>query len=220
MSGEFFELLLFAMIAAFVIFRLRSVLGKRTGHERPPAESISPQDAENNADNVVTMDRQPRKEHVPVPDDTPLAAGLAQIGLADGKFDLDEFLAGAHGAFELIIEAFATGNLSSAKSFLSPEVHGNFTDAIEAREKAGETLDTTLVGIKSCEALEARVDGKVSILTVKFVSEQVNVTRNKAGKIIDGHPDNATDVVDIWTFSRTARSRNPNWTLVETRSPN
>lgn len=220
MNGEFFELLLFAMIAAFVVFRLRSVLGKRTGQERPPPESMPPQDAEANADNVVAMDRQPSKEPVPVPDDTPLAAGLAQIGLADRKFDLDEFLAGAVGAFELIIEAFATGNLSSAKSFLSPEVHGNFTDAIEAREKAGETLETTLVGIKSCEPLEAQVDGKTSVLTVKFVSEQVNVTRNKAGKVVDGKPNDVTDVVDIWTFSRAARSRNPNWTLVETRSPN
>ncbi len=224
----FLDIIFFAMVAAFLVLRLRSVLGRRTGNERRRPDVFSPQkDAPaETRDKVVPLpDRRAAKdgaadEVAPGESANPLDAALTRIRVADPAFTPDSFLAGARTAFEMIVEAFAAGRKRTLRPLLSDEVYDNFARAIDDREAAGETLETTLVGIESAEIIEAAMDGHVAYVTVKFVSQQINVTRNKDGEVVDGDPNHVAEVTDIWTFARDTRSRDPNWTLVETRSPN
>ena len=225
------DIILFAALAAFLVFRLRSVLGRRTGHERrPPKDPMSgpSRDATRDAsgdDNVIELPGKtgaPREEasFEAAASDDPLAAGLTEIRIADPNFNPAEFQQGAQSAFEMIVQAFADGDVKTLRNLLNDEVFENFSGAIEQREQAGETLETTIVGIKSAEAIEARVDGRMAFVVMKFVSEQVNVTKDKDGAVVDGDPNQVTTITDIWTFARNTRARDPNWLLVETRSPN
>jgi predicted lipid-binding transport protein (Tim44 family) len=145
---------------------------------------------------------------------------LAQIKIADSSFDPDEFVGGAQSAFEIIVQNFADGNKKGLRTLLNDEVYDNFTAAINDREKAGETLETTVIGIKKADIVEARLEGRTVFVTIKFVSEQVKVTRDSDEEIIDGDASLVADVTDIWTFARNTRARDPNWILVETRSQN
>ncbi len=120
----------------------------------------------------------------------------------------------------MVVENFAEGNAKALRTMLNDEVFENFAAAIKQREEAGETLETTLIGIKNAETLEARMEGRTAFITVKFVTEQVNLTRDRNDEVIDGDPNRVTDVTDIWTFAHNTRARDPNWTLVETRSQN
>ena len=227
MGDGFLDLILFAMIAAFLVFRLRSVLGRRTGHERPPSDPLAKrqQDDVSAKDNVVDLhDRTEPVDH----DDNieaenlndPLVAGVAQIRSADSSFAPDEFCEGAKVAFEMIVQAFAEGDLKTLRSLLNDEVYENFSVAVKQRQEVEEELETTVIGIKAADLLEARLEGRMAFVTVKFQSEQVNVTRDKGGEVVDGDPVQVTEVTDIWTFARNTRARDPNWTLVETRSSN
>lgn len=236
MSGQYLEILIFAVFAALIIFRLRSVLGRRTGNERPPSESLpSRQSRESKTDRESQADRESQTDnviHLPDAQDSdapdaaeepprsPLEIGLAEINSVDRNFGAEGFLDGARAAFETIVSAFAEGDLSKLKELLSKDVYENFADAIQTRYDARETLETTLVGIKSVALMDAGAEDRTIHITVKFVSEQINVTRSRDGKIVDGDADNVTDITDIWTFARDARSRNPNWALVETTSSN
>ncbi len=226
MGDGFLDIILFAMIAAFLVLRLRSVLGRRTGHERPPPDSLARQrpEAKSN-DNVVelpgragpaTKDEEFAEEKA----DDPLSAGLTQVRIADPSFQPDGFLTGARGAFEMIVGAYASGDLKTLRNLLNDEVYDNFSSAVKQREEANETLETTIIGIKKADIVEARVDGRMAFVTVKFLTEQVNVTRDKDGEFIDGDPNRIAEVTDIWTFARNTRARDPNWMLVETRSSN
>lgn len=228
------DIIIFAAIAAFIVFRLRNVLGRRTGNEQPPQGMFGPSRTakrdeakrDGDSDKVVQLGNRGKPEEAPdsvfenLDPDTPLAAGLTAIREADQSFNGDAFLRGAGSAFEMIIEAFAGGTMAAVKSFLSQDVFDNFSRAISDREVAGETLETTMIGIKRADLIEARVEDRTAFITVKFVSEQINVTRDGEGVVVDGDPDHVTEVVDIWTFMRDIRSRNPNWVLVETRSAN
>ena len=221
---QFIDIILFAMIAAFLILRLRSVLGRRQDNGGPPSDPFSrgprhePQD-----DNVVQLpdqseppdvDGEPAKREPA----TPLEAGFTQIQIADPTFDQEEFLVGARTAFEFIIQAFAEGDTETLESLLNDEVYRNFLSAIRSREAANETLENTLVRICAADAIEAYMDGAVAFVTMKIVSEQVNVTRDAAGEAVDGDPGHITEITDIWTFGRDTNSRDPNWELVATRS--
>ena len=226
MGDGFLDLILFAMIAAFLVFRLRSVLGRRTGHERPPPDPLAKEPAEPPAkDNVVALpDRTGLVEQdetfAAEDSDDPLVRGVAQIRSADSSFDPEEFCTGARAAFEMVVQAYAAGDVKTLRSLLNDEVYDNFSAAVKQREAADEELETTVIGIKAADLLEARVEGRMAFVTVKFQSEQVNVTRDKDGAVVDGDPTQVTDVTDIWTFARNTRARDPNWTLVETRSSN
>ena len=227
---QFLDIILFAMVAAFLVLRLRSVLGKKTGHQEPRQDPVSRRgkDAENDG-NVVELPRNQdaadarAAEADPFesldPND-PLAAGITQIRIADNSFNPGEFAGGARGAFEMIVQAFAAGDADTLKNLLADDVFENFNDAIEARKKADETLETTIIGIKSADIIEAGMDGTNAAVTVKFVTEQVNVTRDSENRVVDGDPNQVTEITDIWTFSRDTKSRDPNWFLVETRSQN
>jgi predicted lipid-binding transport protein (Tim44 family) len=219
----YLDVVLLAMVAGFLIYRLRSVLGRRTGTEKQPYDRFREAEAAQNAaarqipERAKVVDRA--KTETPAEPPSPLADGLRQIAAIDSSFTRDSFLAGAKTAFSWIVEAFAKGDAKALRPLLNDEVFGNFSAAIEARAKAGETLETALVGIKLGEILEARVQGRAAFVTVKFVSEQVNVTRNNQGEVIDGDPVRVVTITDIWTFARDLRSRDPNWSLVATRSP-
>jgi predicted lipid-binding transport protein (Tim44 family) len=144
---------------------------------------------------------------------------LAQIKVADPRFNENEFLSGARMAFEMILGAFATGDTGALKPLLSPEVFGNFTQSIREREQAGETMELNVVEIRAAEIVEAYMAGRTAHLTVKFVSEQIVIVRNDKGEIIEGDPQSGTETTDFWTFARDTRSPNPNWTLVATGAP-
>jgi len=214
------------MIAAFVILRLRGVLGRRTGNERRPTDIFGRREAqEEDGDKVVELPTRKAKETDEAFESaeeaqTPLDAGLTQIKLADRDFDPETFAQGAGAAFEMIVGAFAAGDTGSLRPLLSNEVFDNFGSAIAERTDADQTLETTVVGINTAEIIEAHMQGRSAFVTVKFVSEQINVTRNAAGEVVDGDPSRVRAITDIWTFARNTRSRDPNWTLVETRSQN
>ena len=227
-SFAYLDVVLLAMVAAFLIYRLRSVLGRRTGNEKPrpdpfraeetapsrPPAAVAPRQLPERA---PVVERRPAEATEPP---SPIADGLRQIAAADPAFSADWFIAGARKAFAQIVEAFAKGDLQALRPLVNDDVFGNFTAAVEARNRAGETLETTLVGVKAADILEARMNGRAAFVTVKFVSEQVNVTRNRAGEVIEGDPVRVVTITDIWTFARDTRSRDPNWTLVATRSSN
>jgi predicted lipid-binding transport protein (Tim44 family) len=231
MSGEFqfFDIIILAMIAGFLILRLRRVLGRRDGHEGgfpDPFRNREQAEKENgDDDNIVHL--PDRTDHpaddAPMLDidaSDPVAAGLTQIRVADPAFSPDGFVEGAKMAFEMILNGFSSGDRKTLKGLLSPDVYKNFDEAITERERAGEVLEDTLVGIRSAKIVEATMDGHHSIVTVKFVSEQISALRDAEGNIIDGNPNEVIDVTDFWTFSRDTRSSDPNWTLIGTESNN
>jgi predicted lipid-binding transport protein (Tim44 family) len=234
---QFLDIILFAAIAAFFVLRLRGVLGKRTGHEKRNLDPFAKRDkAEGEEEKVIPLPDRSRaakaeeaEEEAPEvaartveaeAPETPLAAGLAQIKLVDDAFEETEFLGGARTAFEWVINAFAQGDTKTLRPLLSNDVYGDFAGAIEERERAGQTLETTLVGITEAAVIEAELQGRTAFVTVKFVSEQVNVVRDAEGEVVEGDPNHVTKITDIWTFARNTRSRDPDWTLVATRSPN
>jgi len=227
---QFLDIILFAMIAAFLVLRLRSVLGRRTGHQSRPPDNMTQRRKDSDAEgNVIELsdrtsadcddDGEPDEAEDDVEQD-PLAAGINEIRRADPSFDPAEFATGARSAFEMVVHAFATGDSGALRLLLNDEVYENFQQAIRSRLEAKETLETTVIGIKSAEMIEAAMDGRDAVVTVKFISEQVNVTRDTEGNAIEGDPNQVTDVTDIWTFARSTRSRDPNWKLAETRSNN
>ncbi|MEW5728203.1 MAG: Tim44/TimA family putative adaptor protein [Pseudomonadota bacterium] len=210
------DIVFFAMVAAFLVLRLRSVLGRRTGNERPPpgmGDSRGP-----SPDNVIDLAsaRKPAQEELP---DGPVGAGLMAIRSADPSFAVEDFLSGARAAFAMIVEAYAAGEKGVLKPLLSPSVYHGFAEAIDGRARAGEVLDTELISVRSAEIVDARMDGGVANVTVRFRSEQVNLVKDLEGRVLDGDPDRVSDVTDEWTFARDTRSRDPNWQLVATRAP-
>jgi predicted lipid-binding transport protein (Tim44 family) len=218
----FFDIVFFAMVAAFLILRLRSVLGRRTGNEKPERWTTRqpPANRGEAPDNVARLPDRGRPAADAAPLDlsatSPVEAGLAQIRAADPNFDPRTFVEGARSAFEMIVGAYAQGDTATLRPLLADEVYENFAAAIKARQQAKQTLETTLVGIKSADIIEGRMDNRNALVTVKFVSEQINVTRDAAGAVVEGDPQQIATVTDVWTFARNTRSRDPNWLLVAT----
>lgn len=215
---QFIDIILFALVAAFLILRLRSVLGRRDGHQGPAQDPFRSQPKNEVPEKDIA--RLPeRGESAPLPVDIASASpqgGLTQIKIADARFDEKEFLAGAKVAFEMILTAYVAGDVATLKPLLSPEVFANFSKSIADRAAAGETLETTLVGFQKSEIEDAAMVGRMAHVSVRFTSEQVTATRDAAGKVVDGDPDHVATVTDVWTFARDTRSPDPNWTLVAT----
>jgi predicted lipid-binding transport protein (Tim44 family) len=149
-----------------------------------------------------------------------LSNGLVEIVRADPGFDPEHFLHGAKAAYEIIVTAFAEGNRRTLKGLLNSEVYDGFNSAIADRERRGEQIDQSFVGIKSADLVEADLKAEVAQLTVKFVSELISATRDRAGVVINGDPKRIREVTDIWTFARDAASRDPNWKLIATQAAN
>jgi len=240
--------LLFLVLAVVIFLKLRSVLGRRTGHEQSRYERYKAQRqeaAQRNGklapqDKVVTLPRRERDEQLePRPVAEPqvradveervkglaagnasIAKGLVDIVRADETFEPDTFLKGARAAYELIVTAFAESNRKTLKSLLSREVYEGFAGAITDRESRGEQVDQSFVGIKSSDVFEAELKNGMAQVTVKFVSELISATRDKAGEVIAGDPKRIKEVTDIWTFAREVASRDPNWKLIATQAAN
>ena len=222
---QFLDVIILAAVAAFLVFRLRGVLGKRTGHQQRPGYDPFDQKKKEEAGQEKVVQLPDRGKDTATGDTTAEAqdgelAGLTQIQLADQSFDPETFVTGAKVAFEMVISAFARGETRALRPLLSNDVLDDFAGAIAAREQAKQTLETTLVGFAEVDIIEAELQGKTAFVTIKFVSEQINVTRDAEGKVVEGDESHVSKITDIWTFARNTRSRDPNWTLVATRSPN
>ncbi|MBR9972735.1 Tim44/TimA family putative adaptor protein [Magnetospirillum sulfuroxidans] len=213
------DIVFFAVVAVFLILRLRSVLGKRTGNERPPTRwNNGPKPA---TDNVVDLAqaRKPVDAAEPgIAPAGPISPGEAAISARDPSFSGETFLAGARMAFEMIVAAYANGDKKALRPLLADQVYQPFCEGIDARARAGEDLNCELMGIRSAEITEALLVGTVAQVTVRFVSEQINVVKDLDGRILEGDPSRITPVIDEWTFSRDTRSKDPNWQLSATRA--
>ncbi len=226
--------IIFLVLAVFIFMRLRSVLGQRTGRERPPYDAFSPRDQVRGStgDKVVTLPTRaveqatkPAEPAEPVDrwkgiaaSGSATAAGLDAIFAADKSFDPRHFLAGARAAYEMIVIAFAQGDRRTLREWLSKEVYDSFDAVIRDRESRGETAETRFVSIDTTEIAGAELRGRTAHLSVRFVSQLVSVTRDKSGNVTEGNPDSVTDVTDAWTFARDVSSRDPNWKLVATEA--
>jgi predicted lipid-binding transport protein (Tim44 family) len=225
--------IIFLALAVFIFLRLRSVLGQRTGRERPPYDPYSARDAVRpSGEKVVTLpgrtiDVPKAPAEQPVGEDrwagvaekgSAVAAGLDAIAREDRSFDPKHFLTGARAAYEMIVTAFAEGDRRSLKNLLSRDVYEGFEAAIGERERRGETVETRFVSIDSAEITTADLRGRTAQVPVRFVSKLFSVTRDRAGTVIDGSPDRVTDVTDVWTFARDVTARDPNWKLIATEA--
>jgi predicted lipid-binding transport protein (Tim44 family) len=225
--------IIFLALAVFIFLRLRSVLGQRTGRERPPYDPYSARDVRTSPNDKVvalpgrTPDTAQKSAEAIEPADrwkgiaeagSTLATGLDAVAREDKSFDAKPFLVGARAAYEMIVTAYAGGDRRQLKSLLGREVYDGFEAAIREREQRGETVETRFVSIDGADIIGAEMRGKTAQVTVRFVSQLVSVTRDRAGAVIDGNPDKVTDVTDVWTFARDVTSRDPNWKLVATEA--
>jgi predicted lipid-binding transport protein (Tim44 family) len=225
--------IIFLALAVFIFLRLRSVLGQRTGSERPPYDRAAPNVLQRD-NNVVPMPGSvidqppplPSKDVTPSSDrwkglaepGTALAQGLDAIVAQDSSFDPRHFISGARSAYEMIVLAFANGDRRALRDLLSSEVYESFDAAIKDRERHEQKTETRFVSIDKAEIVGAEARDRSAQVTVRFVSQMISVTRDKAGTIVDGNPDKVADITDVWTFARDTASRDPNWKLVGTGS--
>lgn len=227
---EFFDIgTIFFLVAAVVIFyQLRSVLGRRTGSERPPFDPYSRKPANQEtatSENVVSLPRRRTAAEVEAnyaaidafaKPGTDLNKGLRAIKDADPSFDPKTFVDGAKMAYEMIVLAYADGDRRTLKNLLSREVFDGFVTAISEREGRSEKVQSSFVGIDKADIVSAEMKGTEACVTLRVVSELISATRDKAGEVIDGDPETVAEVKDVWTFSRDTRSSDPNWKLVAT----
>lgn len=215
-GSQLLDIVLIATVAGFILFRLYTVLGRRTGHERPPQEnyrfgSVPAQD---------TVGAAPKQlNHAPAdrPSD-PVASGLFDIGLADRSFDKDQFVKGARAAYEMILTAFAANDRETLKPLLSDEVYAAFDSVMRRREQNGEKATLTLVGFTDVKIIAAGLKGSTADITLAFAAQLISATSNAQGTVVDGDAKSVQDITDVWTFSRDVRARDPNWILVATSS--
>ena len=243
MDGKIDLITILALVVAVVaILKLRSVLGRRTSEDETridknlraqrEAEAARERAA---AEKVVALPRRDREEAIAMPSakgpsqadvearyltaangNQDLKQALLQLNKADASFDPDSFMRGAKQAYEMIVTAFAEGNRRMLKDLLSKEVFDGFQAAIADRESRGEQIDQSFVGINKADIVEAEVKGNMAHVTVKFVSELISATRDRAGAVVNGDPKKIKEVVDVWTFARDTTSRDPNWKLIAT----
>jgi predicted lipid-binding transport protein (Tim44 family) len=229
--------IIFLALAAFVIWRLRSVLGQKTGREQPPVmrrepppparqEPGSPEPgnvvrlpgaAAGRADGSGAELAPDRWKGVAEPGSA-VATGLDEIAKVEPGFDAPGFIEGAKMAYEMIVTAFAQGDRKTLKNLLSRDVYEGFDRAIGEREKRGEKAETTFVSIDKAEIVGVEVRNQVAHMMVRFVSQLITATRNAEGAVVDGSAEAVVEVTDVWTFARPIGSRDPNWQLVATEA--
>jgi predicted lipid-binding transport protein (Tim44 family) len=233
--------IVFLVLAIFVAWKLRSVLGQKTGQERPPADPFArretppmrpdqaPPAADGKRDNVIRLPgaaNEPVAAAAPAPDrwkdiapaDSPIVAGIEAIIRQEPSFDPHGFVNGAKSAYETIVTAFAKGDRKTLKGLLAKEVYEGFEQAISDREKRGEKAESSFVSIDKAQIAAVDVKGKTGQVTIAFVSQLISAVRDAQGTVVDGSAEAVSEVNDIWTFSRQLGSRDPNWLLVATES--
>lgn len=203
---------IFALLAVFVLWKLRSVLGERTGIEQPPGVGPSP--------NALAPQPAPIDETLRWKDfaerGSPVWSGLDEVSRAQPGFDPRAFLDGAGQAYKLVVQAFSAGDEATLRSLTSDDVFGSFKAALADRAAKGETLETTFVGFQDLKIVEAASDPVGCRISVRFDAQFITVTRDRAGEVVEGDPAKTSSIIDIWTFARRNDSSAPNWTLVAT----
>jgi predicted lipid-binding transport protein (Tim44 family) len=231
--GSFDFVTIFFLVAAVVIFlQLRSVLGRRTGSERPPFDPYSKRETPGEAEaadrgKVVTLPRRDGAEEEDNPfaavdafaaPGTPLNEQLRALVKLEPSFNPKEFVNGARMAYEMIVVAFADGDRKALKNLLSREVYEGFDAAISERESKGEVVRSSFVGIEKADIIGAEVKDSEANVTLRIVSQLISATYDKAGVLVEGDAETVAEVNDLWTFARDIRSRDPNWKLIATES--
>lgn len=232
--------IIFALLAAFVVWKLRSVLGTRNGAEKPRSDpfarrapgGLGPRagdPAHDTVNRVIPLPGAAEPQVATAPDKAdrwkPYAEpgsqaweGLDSIAADDSSFAIVPFVQGAKAAYEMIVTAFAEGNREVLRNLLSQSVFESFAAALAEREKRGEKITTTFVSIDNVVFDGAALRGKTAEIKIHFTSQMITATRDPSGKVIDGSPDKVVQVDDIWTFVRDVGSRDPNWKLAATET--
>lgn len=209
-----FEIVLIAVVAGVVLFRLYMVLGRRTGHEGQPEYRLSGREG---GEAVATGAKdKPRPQAGAERPLDPVLSGLFDISLSDRGFDKDKFLEGARAAYEMIETAFAAGDRETLRSLLDPEVFAVFDSTITAREAKGQRSQFTFVGYREVNIVAAALKNRVAEIVVSFEARFISAVLDADGKVVEGDDKAVRDVTDIWTFARDTRTRDPNWLLVAT----
>ena len=218
---------IFALVALFVAYKLRSVLGMRSDLERPTGGLLAPlRRAPGPAPSVAPVDAVPSGPSPPAPAadrwksvaDPGAWSGLDAIVAADRSFAPEGFLSGARAAYEMIVHAFAAGDFATLRGLMAPEAFANFDNAIRSRAAAGHVMSTTVVSIDGATIAAAQLVDSNAQVSVRFASKLASVTRDAAGTVVDGSPTEVADHLDLWTFARDVRSRDPNWRLTATQA--
>jgi predicted lipid-binding transport protein (Tim44 family) len=220
---------IFALVALFVAFKLRSVLGMRQDSERQTGGLLAPlRRAPAPPATPVVQPEGPASALAPPPpadrwkgvaaSDPAVWGGLDAIAAADRSFSPQAFLSGARVAYDMVVHAFAAGDSATLRNLMSPEAFANLDAAIRNRAAASQTMTTTVVSIDDAAVVGAQLEGATAQLRVRFASKLASVTRDAQGAVVDGSPSAVADHIDLWTFARDIRSRNPNWTLTATES--
>lgn len=222
MDGVMVQLIVLAGVALFLVFRLRSLLGTRTGYEQSPDE-IGGRRPEVEQDKGAPFEviegggvDQDIADHMdPDSDDGKALASMKRI---QPDFHVSEFLSGARGAYEMILMAYENGDLDTLEQFLAPDVYAGFRAAVEQREEQGLQVEAQFIGVSEVTLKGAQFDemDNVGDLKIRFVGEMTTVVRDAEGTIVEGDPNAVKKQRDIWTFSRVMGSDNPNWLLVAT----
>jgi predicted lipid-binding transport protein (Tim44 family) len=224
--------IIFLALAVFIFARLRSVLGTRTGRERPPFDPYSGEAAKPatlpdkpsipNRAEETSVAREAERDTTPAErwagiaaPGSAVAAGLDAIANADRSFDARQFIEGAKAAYEMIVMAFAEGDRKTLRNMLGQELFEEFAAAINEREAKGLKMESRFVSLDKAEIKNAELAGNEARVTIDFVSQLVSATRDKDGNIVEGSADALTDVEDLWMFARDVKSSDPNWKLVE-----
>lgn len=227
-------------VAVIIFFRLRAVLGTRTGNEKPfdPFASGNDDAETSSQDNVVPLPGRNKPATIEPPDADPddgdedrkpVWQGFARKGSAvakaienlvevDGDFSPGEFLSGARMAYEMIVNAFAEGDKQALKPLLSREVYEGFVSAIDERKNLTHVLESKFVGINKADITKINMTGGDAQISIKFVSDLITATLDEEGRVIDGDPTEIQEITDVWTFERPINSRDPNWRLIATEA--
>ena len=219
---------IFALVALFVAWKLRSVLGMRQDSERPGGQLAPLRRAPGPASAPVAQPdaAPPAPVSLPAADrwkgvaepNSAVWSGLDVIAGADRGFAPQGFLSGARVAYDMVVHAFAAGDSATLRNLMTPEAFANFDNAIRARAAAGQTMTTTVVSIDDATIVGAQLVGSVAQLRVRFAAKLASVTRDAEGAAVEGSPNTVADHIDVWTFARDIHSRDPNWQLTATES--
>ncbi len=210
-------IVILALVALFIGFRLYSVLGERTGHEQQPI--LKP--AESDARAAPPVSQPPVAPSAP-PETGDMAfvptagPGVRAILAADSSFDVARFIDGAKSAYRMVLEAFWKGDLDFVRGHVDDHVYDAFKTAVDQREAEGLSLDNRLVAIEQAVISEANLERGAAMITVRFEADIAAVTRNSEGQVVAGSLSDAVQTRDLWTFRRDTNSRDPNWLLIET----
>jgi predicted lipid-binding transport protein (Tim44 family) len=214
-----YEIVILAMVAAFLGMRLYSVLGRRAEHE----EEIVPGGFDRADDKPrvpaatgVGSPEAPRAERAITGFSPAIERGLRDIAAADRRFDLIGFLEGARAAYSMVLEAFWRGDRETLRELCDGDVYEGFAAAIVEREAAGHVLENRLIRIEDVSIHSAELAGQTARIAVRFVSDIAAMTRDATGTMIAGSLDDAVESRDVWTFSRKVTSSDPAWLVDET----